>query len=144
MKGRALPLVLLALGALYLVFTYRITLDPWSAAETVNSRTLPLAYGAVLIVLSAILLIRGVQLNVPRKNLGPFILISASIICFGLLLPWVGVWPALTLLLVSCLLIMKERRWHIVILTPLLTSLGGWLLIEILLGIYVESGLIWN
>jgi hypothetical protein len=39
---------------------------------------------------------------------------------------------------------MEERRWHIVILTPLLTSLGGWVLIEILLGIYVEPGLIWT
>ena len=144
MKGRILPLVLLALGAVYLTFAYRITLDPWSSAELVNSRTLPIAYGAILILLSAILLVRRVQVNVPRKNLGPFILISVSIICFGLLLPWVGVWPALTLLLVSCLLIMEERRWHIVILTPLLTSLGGWLLIEILLGIYVEPGLIWT
>ena len=98
----------------------------------------------ILILLSAILLVRRVQVNVPRKNLGPFIFVSVSIICFGLLLPWVGVWPALTLLLVSCLLIMEERRWHIVILTPLLTSLGGWLLIEILLGIYVEPGLIWT
>ena len=144
MKGRVLPSVLLALGAVYLAFAYRITLDPWSSAEPVNSRTLPIAYGALLILLSAILLVRGMQVNVPRKNLGPFILISVSIICFGLLLPWVGVWPALTLLLVSCLLVMEERRWHIVILTPLLTSLGGWLLIEILLGIYVEPGLIWT
>ena len=144
MKGRVLPLVLLAIGAVYLAFAYRITLDPWASAELVNSRTLPIAYGAILILLSAILLVRRVQVNVPRKNLGPFILISVSIICFGLLLPWVGVWPALTLLLVSCLLIMEERRWHIVILTPLLTSLGGWLLIEILLGIYVEPGLIWT
>ena len=80
----------------------------------------------------------------PRHNLLRLTSISASIIGFGLLLPRVGVWAALILLLVSCLIIMGEKRWYIFILAPLLASLGGWLLIEVLLGVYVEPGAFWS
>ena len=144
MKGRVLPSILLAVGVVYLAVAYRITLDPWSAEEAVNSRTLPIAYGSILILLSTALFVRGMGVDVPKHNRIPLTLISVSIFGFGLVLPWVGVWPALILLLVSCLLIMGERRWHIFVLAPLLTSLGGWLLIEILLGIYVEPGAFWS
>ena len=41
-------------------------------------------------------------------------------------------------------MIMGEKRWHIFILAPLLASLGGWLLIEIILGVYVEPGTFWS
>ena len=144
MKGRTLPLILLAFGVVYVWFAYGVTLDPWSAAEPVNSRTLPIAYGSILILLSTFLLVRGMRVHVPRHNLLRLTSISASIIGFGLLLPRVGVWPALILLLVSCLMIMGEKRWHVFILAPLLASLGGWLLIEILLGVYVEPGAFWS
>jgi hypothetical protein len=91
-----------------------------------------------------VLLVRGMRVHVARRNLLRLTSISASIIGFGLLLPRVGVWPALLLLLVSCLMIMGEKRWHVFILAPLLTSLGGWFLIEILLGVYVEPGACWS
>jgi|TARA_B100001765_G_C19394415_1_gene289359 hypothetical protein len=41
-------------------------------------------------------------------------------------------------------MIMGEKRWYIFILAPLLASLGGWLLIEVLLGVYVEPGAFWS
>ena len=144
MKGRVLPSILLAVGIVYFAVAYEITLDPWSAEEAVNSRTLPIAYGSILILLSTALFVGGMRVNVPKHNLAPLTLIAVSIMGFGLLLPWVGVWPALILLLVSCLLIMGERRWHIFVLAPLLTGFGGWLLIEFLLGIYVEPGSFWS
>ena len=135
---------MLAFGIAYVWVAYGINLDPWSAVEPVNSRTLPIAYGSILILLSTLLLVRGMRVHVPRHNLLRLTSISASIIGFGLLLPRVGVWAALILLLVSCLMIMGEKRWYIFILAPLLASLGGWLLIEILLGVYVEPGAFWS
>ena len=135
---------MLAFGVAYVWVAYGITLDPWSAVEAVNSRTLPIAYGSILILLSTLLLVRGMRVHVPRHNLLRLTSISASIIGFGLLLPRVGVWAALILLLVSCLMIMGEKRWYIFILAPLLASLGGWLLIEVLLGVYVEPGAFWS
>lgn len=64
----ALKLGLLGLAIGYLITAWQIPMDPWTAQELVNARTLPLLYGAALIL--ALLLSWRQQTAAPEIDAG--------------------------------------------------------------------------
>ena len=68
-------------------------------------------------------------------------LIAAAVVVFGLLIPFAGLWPSTVLLLVASLLATGERRWLVVLGAPAALALLGWLVVEKLLGVYLDPGL---
>lgn len=151
MTRRIAPLAFLVLAGAYGWMANRIELDPWSAAEALNARTLPFIYAVLLALLSVPLLVRGMQVQGnaagdppnPRDWRGwrTAGLIAAAVVGFGLLIPLAGLWPSTVLLLVASLLATGERRWLVVLGAPAALALLGWLLVEKLLGVYLDSGL---
>ena len=151
MTRRIAPLAFLALAIAYGVMASRIELDPWSAAEALNARTLPFIYAVLLALLSLPLLVRGMQAQGNAAGDAPSRLdwrgwrtaglIAASVVGFGLLIPFVGLWPSTVLLLVASLLAAGERRWLVVLGAPTALALFGWLVVEKLLGVYLDPGL---
>ena len=139
---------LFLLGVVYLLLARQIELDPWSAADLVNARTLPMIYGAMLcMAVLALAASRGksgvvAKISLPAQQRDepapdrsgpktPLILkLSAIIGGFIISLIWINLWVALACLLVSSLWIMGERRWFVIYSVALGTALGGFLLVE--------------
>lgn len=145
MTRRIAPLAFLALAIAYGWMASRIELDPWSAEEALNARTLPLTYAALLALLCLPLLLRGMQAQGDILHGGPGWrtagLIAAAVVGFGLLIPFAGLWPSTVLLLASSLLAAGERRWLVVFGAPTVLALFGWLVVEKLLGVYLDPGI---
>jgi len=133
-------LALVAVG--YVYQATQIAMDPWTAAETVNTRTLPVLYGSLLGGVSILLLLRA-----PRsareapdgyrllRLAGLLLLVLAFIVA----LPHVPLWIALGVLLAALPLWLGERNlWRIAGLA-LGVPIIGWLGIEVLLGLYLPS-----
>ena len=153
MIGRLPALALVAFAALYLWQTLAIPLDPWSATEAINARTLPFAYGVVLFLVGAALLIRPHALpssggdktksEADGGTLQRWLKLAAQcviIVGFGIAIPFVGPWVALGALLVASLLAAGERRLPILIFLPIGTAGAAWLIVAVLLDIYVDPG----
>ena len=147
MTIRILPLILIVIGIGYVWLALGIPLDPWSAEETVNSRTLPVVYGTLLAVLALPLLIRGNPLRI--EGIEParwyrLTALCAVTVLFALAVRWVGLWAAVAALLAVSLLIMGERRPSVLILGPAATACAGWAIIELGLGVYLERGALFD
>ena len=104
---------LLLLGGAYLWLAMKIPMDPWTAAETVNSRTMPLIYGVLLCLTLLGLLLRVLALKM------------------------ISLWLALGLLLAALALWLGERRLPLIFALALSVPLIGWLGIEVSLGLYL-------
>jgi len=134
---RLLLASLFAFACAYLVLSTRIELDPWSATELVNSRTLPQLYGTLLciaIILLALTRAPSPQTSdITRQKVRPLLALTAVISLFILSLNWLNLWVALSGLVFAALLIMGERRWRVIGGIVLAMPLGGYLLIEHLL-----------
>lgn len=146
MTRRIVPALLLAFAALYLWQATHIPLDPWSAQEAINARTLPIIYGTILLGLSVIALWRGLGVVSATKiqrlrGLGVMVVL---ILGYGVLIPLAGIWPATACFVAAGLVAEGERRLPVLIATPLLIALAGWLLIELLLGVYLDPGSWWS
>ena len=150
MTKRLLPLALVGFAAVYIWQALTIALDPWSAEEAINARTLPLLYGSGLLILGACLALRPVAHQngarpsrassaVRRRWLG-LAAQCCAIIGFGLAIPWAGPWLALAGLLTASLLIAGERRWWVLALAPVVTAASAWVLISVVLEVYVDPG----
>lgn len=141
---RAAALSLLALAVGYGWLATRIELDPWSASELLNARTLPLAYAVLLGALALAMTVRGVVREGVAGGDGrrwlTLGLIAAAIVAFGLLIPHAGLWPSTVLLLACSLLATGERRVWVVLAAPAAVAALGWLLIEVVLGVYIDRG----
>ena len=144
MTRRLAPLALAAFAVTYLWQTFAIPLDPWSASEAANARTLPTVYGIALLLLSGYLTLRGGQqpegdVSVSggwRGLLGH----AVSIIGFGILIPLAGLWISLAALLLVSLLVAGERRPTVLVFAPLVTVGAAWLLIGVVLDVYINPG----
>ncbi len=135
---RLVALALVALGVVYLWQTSQIPLDPWSQDEPFTSRTLPYVYGALLVILGGIVSFRTEPIPALRDQ-GRTIVLLLSVVAFAWLLGLVGLWWSLGLLLLTCLLVMGERRPWIVAGVSAAIPLVGWLLIERLLGLQLAG-----
>lgn len=148
MTRRITPLAFLALAIAYGWTASRIELDPWSAEEAFNARTLPFIYAVLLALLCLPFLVRGMQAQGETAQSRPDWrgwrtagLIAAAVVGFGLLIPFSGLWPATVLLLAASLLATGERRWLVVLGAPTGLALLGWLVVEKLLGVYLDPGI---
>ena len=131
-----------AFAVAYLVAAWNITLDPWSAAETVNARALPLVYGLGLLAVSIALLAVAPPPQDARRG-ARWSMLGAhcvAIVAFGLLIPYAGLWIATAILLLAGLLIAGERRLAVLAIAPVATAATAWFLIGVVLDIYVDPG----
>jgi hypothetical protein len=142
MGYRLLIGLLLAVTAGYLILARQIPLGPWSAEELVNSRTLPTLFGSLLtLVLLGLMFTQppGVLRFGTRAQGIRFVALLALFGSFIGLLQYAGIWLALAALLLAALLIMGERRVHWLLALSAGIPLGGWLLVERWLGVYVPG-----
>ena len=135
MSFRLLLVVLFGIGAAYLVLVAQIELDPWSAGDTINSRTLPQIYG-VMLCLAVLAMALGTQ-NPQGPASGPakrkvkrLAWLSALICAFIVSLLWLNLWIALACLLLGALWTMGEKRWSVICALSLGIPLAGFVLIE--------------
>jgi 4-hydroxybenzoate polyprenyltransferase len=136
---------LLSFGITYLVLANQIILDPWSALDAVNSRTLPQIYGLMLCLAVLVLWMQrrrptspsdrasGTPAAPPSLRLRPLLLLSTLILGFIVALNWLNLWMAVGGLVLGLLWVMQERRWSILIGASLALPIGGFLLVERLL-----------
>ena len=130
---------LLLLGGAYLWLAMKIPMDPWTAAETVNSRTMPLIYGVLLCLTLLGLLLRRPTASQPAAA-GRIIRVAGLLlitVCFVLALKMISLWLALGLLLAALALWLGERRLPLIFALALSVPLIGWLGIEVSLGLYL-------
>lgn len=150
---RSVPLALACCALVYLWQALAIELDPWSAEEAINARTLPVIYGVGLLLVAVALFLRpGPQADGAPPSPTPFAgrrrwLSLAGQCCaivgFALAIPRAGPWLALAGLLVAALAIAGERRWWVLVLAPAATAALGWLLIAVVLDVYIDPGRWW-
>ncbi len=144
--NRRLPsLLLAAFAGIYLWQALAIPLDPWSASESINARTLPITYAVLLLLVALGLGIRPApssETGSIHSALGWRRLASHAvvIVAFGLFIPLAGLWVSLAGLLLACLLIAGERRPLVLVLAPLGTALLAWFLLVVALGVYIDPG----
>ena len=137
---------LLGFGITYLVLANQIVLDPWSALDAVNSRTLPQIYGLLFCVAVLALWVQRKRSPTSQGDLAPgkptaravlqlrpLLLLSTLIIGFIVLLNWLNLWVAVGALVLGLLWVMRERRWPILLGASLGLPVGGVLLVEQLL-----------
>ena len=143
------PAGLAAFAITYLWQAAAIPLDPWSAADAINARTLPVVYGVLLLILSLGLLIRAAwtqEAPAARDPRGAWrrwrvlAMHCGAIAAFGVLIPFAGLWVALAALLAASLIIAGERRPLVLVLAPLATPALAWLLLVVLLDVYIDPG----
>lgn len=142
---RLTPLGLAAIAVGYLWQTFTIPLDPWSTADPINARTLPLIYGVTLLAVAVGLALRPPPIDVAsapttRARWRELALHAASIIGFGVMIPWAGLWISLAALLVAGLLIAGERRPSVLAIAPLGIAGLAWLVIVVALDVYIDPG----
>ena len=147
MIRRLAPLGLVVFGLAYLWQALSIPLDPWSAAEAVNARTLPTIYAVVLLLLAGALLARpgagGTDAPTRTTSARRWLTLAAhcaAIVCFGLLIPLFGLWVGIAALLGACLMIAGERRILVLAIAPLAIAGTAWFLLRVVLDIYVAPG----
>lgn len=152
---RRLPaLALVAFAGIYLWLALAIPLDPWSANEAINARTLPFVYGVALLIVAAALLFHGGDAASDgeqaasgddrtagdRRRWLKLAAQCAIIAAFGFAIPIVGPWLALVALLLASLWAAGERRLPMLLLLPAATAGAAWLLVAVLLDVYVDPG----
>lgn len=146
MIRRLAPLGLVVFGLAYLWQALSIPLDPWSAAEAVNARTLPTVYAIVLLLLAGALLARPGAVNADATRATSarrWLTLAAhcaAIVGFGLLIPLFGLWVGIAALLGACLVIAGERRILVLAIAPLAIAGAAWFLLRVVLDIYVAPG----
>ena len=141
---KLIPALLVFFGVVYTWLAANIELDSWSQDETINSKTLPIIYGVTFTVLCIPLLFHKIKEKVPYKSVNRLTPLICIIVIFGIIIPYIGLWTSLVFLLISSLIVLGEKRLPILILAPLFTALCSYLLIEIGLNIFIDSGSLWS
>ncbi len=145
MIRRLPPLMLAAFAGVYLWQAFAIPLDPWSASEAINARTLPFVYAGVLMMIALALAIRPPPGETSDSGRFPrrwrtLAAHSTAIVAFGVLIGFVGLWISVAALLAATLLIAGERRPSVIVLAPVGTAAVAWLLIAVVLDVYIHPG----
>lgn len=140
MSARLLPVVLLCVAAAYVMAAVEIPMDPWTAAEAINTRTLPIVYGTLLAGACLWLLVRPPAASAAvnahwLRLLGSLVLVIATLA----LLEKMSFWIALGALLCLLSLWLGERRAPTLVLVSIAVPLLGWLGVEVLLGLRLPS-----
>ena len=135
MSFRILIVALFGVGVSYLALVGQIELDPWSASDSINSRTLPKIYG-VLLCLAVFALAMGQRdlvkapSAIAKGKIARLVKLCALISAFIISLPWLNLWVALAALLLGGLLTMGEKRLPVIVALCLAIPLIGFVLVE--------------
>ena len=151
MKRRWPALALAVFAGIYFWQTAAIPLDPWSAAETINARSLPFAYSVALLILAVALFAAPAPPSrdnaqaggdgAGRSRRGLKLVAQCTIIAaFGFAIPFAGLWLALAALLAASLWTAGERRLPVLLAVPAGTALAAWLLLVVMLDVYIDPG----
>jgi hypothetical protein len=132
---------MLAFAIAYLFHAWHIPMDPWTAEETVNARTMPLVYGALLCC--TLLASIGSATRVPGAVPAGRLLRVAGIVGITLLflfsLQFFNLWLAIAGLLATLAFWLGERRMLPVLALATLVPLMGFLGIEVLLDLHLPT-----
>lgn len=142
MPHRLLALLFLLLGAGYLFEATQIPMDPWTAAEAVNTRSLPLLYGALLCLVSLALMFRAPpERSEPVDAYRVLRLVGVLVLVLGfvLALPHVSLWIALAVLLAALPVWLGQRNALQIGLLAIGVPLVAWFGVEVLLGLYLPD-----
>ena len=135
MSFRILLVALFGVGVSYLALVGQIELDPWSASDSINSRTLPQIYG-VLLCLAVFALAMGQRdlvkapSPIAKGKITRLVKLCALISAFIISLPWLNLWVALAALLFGGLLTMGEKRWSVICALSLGLPMTGFVFVE--------------
>jgi hypothetical protein len=135
MGYRALLLGLLVLSVGYVVGARGIPMDAWTAAETVNTRTLPILYGLLLALVLLILMVGRPGGYRALRLAG----LCAGVLCFTLIIAWLNFWVALGALLLGSAWWLGERRAVPLAGLAVAVPLIGYLGVELALGVYLPD-----
>jgi hypothetical protein len=141
MGYRALLLGLLVLSVGYVVGARGIPMDAWTAAETVNTRTLPILYGLLLALVLLILMVgRPGAAALPGGYRALRLAgLCAGVLCFTLIIAWLNFWVALGALLLGSAWWLGERRAAPLAGLAVAVPLIGYLGVELALGVYLPG-----
>jgi len=135
-----LKLLILGLGVGYLFTAWRIPMDPWTAEEPVNARTLPLIYGGLLVV--AVLLSWKRTIPAAAVAAGPLLRVTGVVVLtlgFLVALQFLNLWLGLTALLTTLALWLGERRVVPIAALAITVPLIGWVGVELLLNLHLPD-----
>jgi hypothetical protein len=141
MAYRVFLIGLLIASGCYTFLARRIPMDPWTAEELVNARTLPTVYGCLLALVLLVLLLRS-AVPVTPVPVGRYVRgagMSVLIIGFIALVGTVDLWIALAGLLFAAGWWLGERRWRPLLALAVSIPLIGYLGIELGLGVYLPD-----
>ena len=135
MSFRILLIALFGVGVSYLVLVGQIELDPWSASDSINSRTLPQIYGVLLcFTVLGLAIGRRDLVKAPsarmKGKVARLLKLCALISVFIISLHWLNLWVALAALLLGGLLTMGEKRWSVICALSLGLPMTGFVFVE--------------
>ncbi len=141
MAYRLTLLGLLLAGLAYTWLAQQIPMDPWTAEELINARTMPTVYGALLSLTLLILLLRSIPpvAAVPAGRLVRGAGVAVLVVAFAALLGPLNLWMGLGLLLLATGWWLGERRWLPLLSLAISVPLLGFLGIELGLGVYLPD-----
>jgi len=116
-------------------------MDPWTAGEAVNARTMPLVYGTLL-CFTAFVLFWRTPASADGPDLGRLMRVAGVLLAavsFVFVLNFLSLWIALALLIAALACWLGERRLHLILTLMISVPLIGWLGIEIVLGLHLPG-----
>ncbi len=146
-KEKAGALCFLVLAIAYGVGAGQIVMIPGDELEPFNAQTMPKALAWLAGIVSFLILILPQRektddflavfkgLNWPKT-----ILLLGLIVFYGFALTGLGFLFSTILFLVGGIYSLGERRWKIILFSAVPTAVGFWLILNKLLGIYLDPG----
>lgn len=125
-------------GLMFLIvglgFAWGATHYPLGATVRPGPGYFPLGLGLLLAVFGVIVLFKSLTRNTPDgEPIGavvwrPITWIIASVVIFGFALPWLGMFIALPLLILTSSLAGDEFKWREVLTSIVVLTVGSWLI----------------
>ena len=136
---RLFLLFLLAIAVTYTVAARLIPMDAWTAAEAVNTRTLPTVFGVLLTgSLLGLFFRSGVASGeVSAEGVKGLGYVCGFVVLFALSIGLLNLWISLALLLPGLSWSLGERRLPVLVGMALVIPLLGYIGIEQVLGVYL-------
>jgi len=146
-RDRITGLVFFALCFAYGVLAFQIELFPGSEEEAFTARTLPVGLSVAGCIVSLLIIALSGRkaespINFSRASWMRGIALCALMVAYGLTITTLGFVVSTTLFLLAGIWLLGERRWQVVIPVSIGVAIGFWAILTQLLGIYLESGLI--
>lgn len=143
---RIVALAFAAFALAYGLEAQRIDLLFGAEFSPFNARTFPTILAWALGIVALAIAVRPGAAGLPPAFAGlawpPAVLLSALVILYALLIPYLGFFAASALFLAAGTLLLGERRPRAILATALGVSLALWLILDPGLGIYLDDPLL--